>query len=389
MHYIIFFRKIKIIKQQNKDRDMRDKERIAFLTQNEAPFRIMWVDELAKYIDVDVFHIGEYIGKVNRDFLIYKAKNARVQNIGIGRKVRLYNIFKIFRVKYNLFILDGYGYIAQVIIVFLLSLLRKKFIISIDGGFVSPKEKRIKRIFKSIVLNRATALFSTSNKTDEFLLHYIKDQSRIIRHYFSSVYSFQMLKEYPDKKEKKEELKIKDIFTVIAVGKFIPIKGFDILLHAVEVIDNIQVLIIGANEGEENTYNQYINKDNKEKVLFLPFCKQDKLYQYYEASDVLVMPSRGDVWGLVVGEAFANALPVISSDRCLAGLDMIEDGKTGYIFKTDDISDLSRYLMKLKSDPDLLRYMGSNCINTIEKYTIDKAALSDIKNIRRIIKNER
>lgn len=367
---------------------MRNKEKIAFLTQNEAPFRIMWLDELAKYIDVDVFHIGEYIGKVNRDFLIYKAKNAHVQNIGIGKKIRLYNICKIFRVKYDLFILDGYGFIAQVIMIFLLSFLRKRFIISIDGGFVSPKERRSKRVFKSILLNRATALLSTSKETDEFLSHYIKDQSRMIRHYFSSVYSFQILKEYPDKKEKREELKIKDIFTVIAVGKFIPVKGFDTLLHAVETIDDIQVLIIGANEGEEDTYKQYINKDNKEKVLFLPFCKQNKLYQYYEASDVLVMPSRGDVWGLVVGEAFANALPVVSSDRCLAGLDMVEDGKTGFIFKTDDSSDLSRCLIKLKNHPDLLRYMGINCINTIEKYAIDKAALLDIKNIRRIVKNE-
>jgi glycosyltransferase involved in cell wall biosynthesis len=48
-------------------------------------------------------------------------------------------------------------------------------------------------------------------------------------------------------------------------------------------------------------------------------------------SNVLVLPSTSEPWGLVVNEAMACGLPVIVSDRCGCVADLIDDGKTGFV----------------------------------------------------------
>ena len=50
---------------------------------------------------------------------------------------------------------------------------------------------------------------------------------------------------------------------------------------------------------------------------------------YYQAADMLVFPTREDIWGLVINEAMANGLPTVSTDKCVAALEMIKQGENG------------------------------------------------------------
>jgi glycosyltransferase involved in cell wall biosynthesis len=104
------------------------------------------------------------------------------------------------------------------------------------------------------------------------------------------------------------------------------------------------------------------------------FINQRELSKYFLASDVFVLPSYFDAWGLVVNEAMHFALPVITSDKCCCHADLVKTGETGYVFKTDDLAELHECLLRFLDAPEeRTRTMGSQAYALIQDYTIDKA----------------
>ena len=107
-------------------------------------------------------------------------------------------------------------------------------------------------------------------------------------------------------------------------------------------------------------------------ICFDGFMPKQKLLRYYQAADLFVLPTREDIWGLVVNEAMAYGLPVITTDRCVAGLDLVENGVNGYIVPADDVSALASSI-KTALAGDLTK-MGSNSLEKIRPYTIENMA---------------
>lgn len=360
--------------------------KIGFMTQNEAPFRMKWLDELAKYVDVTVYHVGEYEKGFNEKYLSYKADCAAVINIKKEYGEKFFNYSKIKDEKFDAIILDGYGFKAQQRLIMELRIRRVPFIMSLDGGFIK-NEIWIKKKVKELIISSASAYFSTSRETDSFICHYNKKNPKIYRHYFSSVISDE-IKPYARGDERKvlrKELKLEDMFTVIAVGQLIPRKGFDILIQSLNYLsDNVQVCFVGA--GEKSKYDNIIPKNPNIFIKFLDFCERDLLNKYYRASDIFVFPSREDVWGLVVGEAMAQGLPVITTDMCLSGKAMINDGENGYIVPVDDCKKLADKIQILKDNVEKRVGMGEKNIEAVRKYCIDIAVEKDISNIKDYLK---
>src|SRR5699024_3120969 len=90
---------------------------------------------------------------------------------------------------------------------------------------------------------------------------------------------------------------------------------------------------------------------------FVEFLTREELYPHMQMADVLAMPTREDIWGLVVNEAMAFGLPVVSSDQCIAGLEMISDGENGYIVPVDDPAALAEKIGCVLEDPKRLHAM--------------------------------
>lgn len=74
----------------------------------------------------------------------------------------------------------------------------------------------------------------------------------------------------------------------------------------------------------------------------------------------------------VINEALAYGLPVITTDKCMAGLEMIENGKNGYIIPVNDVKKLSEKLTFILSEKDFYEEMRKRCFETAEVYTIEK-----------------
>lgn len=170
----------------------------------------------------------------------------------------------------------------------------------------------------------------------------------------------------------------------ITVGQFIHRKGFDVLLNAwTKCSKECNLYIIGAEPTEE--YLDIKKKLRLENVYFEGFKTKKELKCYYQAADLFVLPTREDIWGLVVNEAMANGLPVITTDKCVAGLELIKNGFNGYIVPANNASLLSKKINQLIEDDELRRKMAINSLNTISEYTIENMAKVHDKTLRECI----
>ena len=107
------------------------------------------------------------------------------------------------------------------------------------------------------------------------------------------------------------------------------------------------------------------------------------LAEYYQASDLFVLPTRHDVWGLVIGEAMANGVSVITTDQCIAGINMLPESQ---IIPVENEKELSIKMLEFLSDPEKRMKTEMQQLETIREYAYDVAAREDWKNLMKIYK---
>ena len=118
-------------------------------------------------------------------------------------------------------------------------------------------------------------------------------------------------------------------------------------------------------------------------VHFMDFHNQSQMPSIYRLADVFVLPSKGpgETWGLAVNEAMASGLAVIVSDRCGCAADLVEDGKNGYTFKSEDISDLgSKMALLVNAGKAGIREMGAYSAHKIASFSFEAVCVA-IENI--------
>ena len=158
---------------------------------------------------------------------------------------------------------------------------------------------------------------------------------------------------------------------ILAIGQMIHRKGFDVLMHAAKDLDPDTGIYFVGGEAPE-AYWKLREALGLPNVHFLGFQKKDQLAKFYKAADLFVLPTREDIWGLVINEALAYGLPTITTDRCVAGLELIEDGVNGYVVPVEDEKLLAEKIRAvLASD---LEAMGKAALRKVRPYTLENMA---------------
>lgn len=107
-------------------------------------------------------------------------------------------------------------------------------------------------------------------------------------------------------------------------------------------------------------------------VYFLGFKTKEQLAEYFKAADLFVLPTREDIWGLVINEAMAHGLPVVTTKRCVAGVEMIDDEKC--LVDVEDIVGLKDAMCRILDDDILSRQLAMENLEKIKNYSIEKMA---------------
>ena len=179
---------------------------------------------------------------------------------------------------------------------------------------------------------------------------------------------------------------------ILYVGRLESFKGVHLLLEAfhrvTEMIQNVSILLVGGGS-EEAKLKEYCEQRNiSDKVIFVGYKQPDELPKYYAAADLLVFPTLGDTFGLVVNEALASGLPVICSPFAGAA-DLIQEGKNGYVLNPRDTKKLAALLSNVLMDEDLLQCLKQEALASIENFTIEKSAEQFLKAIEFVMKGAR
>ena len=114
------------------------------------------------------------------------------------------------------------------------------------------------------------------------------------------------------------------------------------------------------------------------RIHFLPFQNQTSIPAIYQLCDVFVLPSQGpgETWGLSINEAMACSKPVLVSDQCGAAIDLVEKGKNGFIFKSNDSDDLLNKMEVLLANHDHVADMGHHSYHLIQPWNFDSICSS-------------
>lgn len=148
-------------------------------------------------------------------------------------------------------------------------------------------------------------------------------------------------------------------------------KGLDTLIKALAIIKKeleFSCIISGDDWGSKKILEDLSKKLGIEKnVIFFDPCNQKLLVEAYSQSDVFVLPSNFETFGMVLVEAMAAGTPVIGS-RIGGIVDVIDDGKTGLLFPSGDHKILSEKILEILENRKLKDMMGQNAKISAKQY---------------------
>lgn len=358
--------------------------KILFVTNLPSPYRVDFFNELGKLSDLTVFY--ERSSASDRDqkwkgnvAATYTERYIKLKPLGTDRSIGLGLVKAIKKQKFDVLILSGY---ASPSVMFAIAYCKRKkipYYIESDGGFCK-KDRFPKSLLKKFLLSKAKGHFVTCEEYKNYLLTLGVDESRIHKYPFTSLKSEDILLKTVSAEEKKrlrEKLKINEEKVILTVGRFIKIKGFDILLKSVRNISkDIGVYLVGGVPTEEYLLLQ---KDLRLKnIHFVDFKSKNELKEYYKASDLFVLPTRGDVWGLVINEAMACGLPIVTTNKCIAGLELVKNGENGYLVEKDDPDGLADRIKDIIENEEVCSKMGERSLAVIGDYTVENMAKKHI-----------
>lgn len=353
-------------------------KKVLFYTNIPSPYRVDFFNELGKYCDLTV--LFEAANSAERNELWKQYQFDYFEGIIMsGRRTAVDMAFCPEILKYlkndhyDMIFISLLASLTSVLAVTWLRLHKIPYVYEGDGGFVHA-ENKLKYILKKYIISGADAYFSTSQAFDLYCKRYGAIQDKIVRYPFTSVFEKDLLQRRRPKEEKQKirgKLGIWEEHMIISVGRIIHLKGFDILLKAAEVLDDSWgIYIVG---GQETSELAGLSRDRNEcNVHYIDFIPKEKLWEYYQAADLFVLPTRNDPWGLVVNEAMANALPVITTTQCIAGLELVKDGINGYLYDCEDVDALKNILNKASMHIEELSELSEEALKTARNYTIEK-----------------
>jgi len=279
--------------------------------------------------------------------------------------------------QFDAWILNGWGDPTSLMALAAGRALGRKLLLRVETNLLAPVslgKRTFRRILRPWILNRCAGFLAIGRANANFYRHYGVPEEKI----FSVPYSANNDRWRAEAEihatrveEARRALAIaSDAVVFLFCARFDPVKRIFDLLEAFErvaaVHDRAHLVLVGSGPLLEDAKAR---ASTIPRTTFLGFRNQDAIAEVYALSDVIVLPSSSETWGLVVNEAMNFANAVIVSDRCGCGLDLVEGRGTGTVFPAGDVPALEAAMVRFVVDEAALRAAQSNARAVVQNYS--------------------
>jgi glycosyltransferase involved in cell wall biosynthesis len=224
---------------------------------------------------------------------------------------------------------------------------RKPVIVTIHGSDLRTSNVLIKKL-TDYSIGKADKVIVLSNEFLEKCKNIRKENNDI--HFIPNGILFAHKDEL---KKKKLQIFEKDYINIISVGRLIPERNHDILIHSFIKLLNkgLSVKLILVGDGPQmGNLKKIVDENNiNDKVLFAGTVSVNKVSDYLIDADIYVSPTSVDNYGTAVVEAASHALPIITTKIGFPG-ELIIDKETGFFIPARDSEILFEKLKVLVLD---------------------------------------
>ena len=295
---------------------------------------------------------------------------------------------------FNIIYLGGYSEIAYWIALFYSKIKGKKIIVEMDSNEYNPDRKRFyKEFLKKIFIRGCDYGIVYGRLSKKYLIKLGMPKDNIVIKPNVTDNEF-WIKGSEKNKTKRDELIKKFGFrekNFIFVGRFSKVKNLLFMLKVFAMVkqqtkDKRWGLILVGDGPQKEELIKFVDNEKIKDVFFVPFKQKKELPLYYAVSDVFILPSLSETWGIVINEAMASGVIPLVSERCGA-VDLIENEKKGFIFdplNENDLKEKMMFIMNLSEEK--FNNMKNENLLKIRKFSSDFAA-EKILNLVLMIKN--
>jgi len=174
---------------------------------------------------------------------------------------------------------------------------------------------------------------------------------------------------------------------ILAVGRLVPYKGFDILIRAMKRLQ-MKLLLIGIGPMRDDLLRLATSEGVGDKVI-MP-GRVDDTRPYFAAASVFVLPSvtRAEAFGLVQLEAMAAGVPVVNCDIDSGVPEVSVNGETGITVPPGDPAALRDAIQSLLDERALRERLGTEAkIRVNAEYSADLMCLRTMRIYEEVLQN--
>jgi N-acetyl-alpha-D-glucosaminyl L-malate synthase BshA len=172
---------------------------------------------------------------------------------------------------------------------------------------------------------------------------------------------------------------------LVHISNFRPVKR---LTDVIEIFDRVRkqmpakLLLLGDGPDRSSAEWLAVKKGIHNDVIFLG--KREQVYETLGISDVLLLPSELESFGLVALEAMASEVIPIATN--VGGVpEVIDHGKSGFLADVGDVETMSKYAIEILSDESRLRKMGKDCRNAASARFCTTKIIPQYENYYRLV----
>jgi glycosyltransferase involved in cell wall biosynthesis len=261
-------------------------------------------------------------------------------------------------------------------------------IIAYEGtNYTEAKIGMLRRAIRRFIVRKATRLWANGAATAELLVSYgAKDEQIDLG--MTGVDTHFFMNSVQDELARRDALRRMlglDGTVFLFVGQLTPRKGVLLLAEALASLQGQTALpfsIVVVGDGPERSAVAAKLAENKNvKAIFTGFLQQKDLPKYLAVSDVFVLPTLEDVWGLVILEASVAGLPQIFSCRAAASQELLSMGCDGCLIDPLDGQALRTALLRyINEAPPRLKRSVVKAVS--DYYSAEQQAVRAWKSIR-------